>query len=204
MPIPLPVITNGWRVAHNYKTVDGTFTNVFWMVSADATDDVSVATVFIDAYDTVGTSFKMRSLHSSDVTFVSVVTTALDGSSPSVETLYASGVHGTGTSPASAANSCLVITWESGIRGRANRGRSFLGGIPAASLESGSARWGTGLITDANDAIDGFTNGLGGGDPSLTLLVVSQRAAAGPGHHNVFQGIPRAKIGTQRRRTERA
>lgn len=204
MAIPLPVITNGFRLAHNYATVDGKFTNVFWLLSADTTDAVSVGTVFIDAYQNVTGSFSMKSLHSSDVTFGSCDVTPLDGSSPTANVPYSAGVHGGGSSPCSAANSCLVITWETGIRGRNHRGRSFLGGIPAASLESGAARWGAGLITDANDAVDGFINGLAGGDPSLQLLVVSQRAESGPSHHIFDSALPRRKVGSQRRRTERA
>src|SRR5215831_12516697 len=139
MSTPLPVITNGWRLAHNYGTADATFTNVYWFITGDAT---------------VGSSFSMKALHSSNVTFLSCDVTALDGISPTVNVPYSSGVHGGGASPAVAANSALVVTWETGARGRSNRGRSFLAGMPGASLETGGAQWGTAILTDAADAID--------------------------------------------------
>ena len=203
MTTPLPVITNGFRVAHNYKTGDATFTNVYWLLGDSSTDPTTVATTFPDAYSNVGTSFSMLSLHSSDVTFVSTEATALDGVTPSVEVPYPAGVHGGGSSPAAAAQASLVITWESDERGRSNRGRSFLGGCPAGSLETGGARWGTALLTDASDAVSGFFAGLSGIDVGFTLLVVSQHAASGPHHRLVGAGRPRQKLGTQRRRTER-
>lgn len=147
----------------------------------------------------------MKSLHSTDITFVSVDVTALDGVSPSVETLYSSGVHGSGGSPMAAANASLVITWVSDERGRSNRGRSYLAGMPNGSLEAGGARWGTALIADAQDAVASFFEGLtsSGVSSNYDLLVVSQHAASGPHHRLVGEGLPRVKVGSQRRRTQR-
>jgi hypothetical protein len=116
---------------------------------------------------------------------------------------YSSGVHGGGASPAVAANSALVVTWETGARGRSNRGRSFLAGMPGASLETGGARWGTAILTDAADAIDGFLTALAGTDPGMNLQVVSQHSELGPHHRPVNEGLARQKVGSQRRRTER-
>lgn len=201
--IPLPVITNGFRVAHNYKTSDGTFTNVYWLLASSATNGTVIGNGFISAYGHVGSSFSMKALHSSDVTFVSVEVTPLDGVTPSTVVAYSAGVHGGGATPAAAANAALIITWQTDERGRAHRGRSFLGAVPAASVEGGSARWGTAIITDALDAVSGFFAGLSAISPSCELMVVSQRAAAGPGHRLVGAGLPRTEIGSQRRRTER-
>lgn len=205
MTTPLPVIENGFRVAHNYKSADATFTNVYWLLAETPTDPASVAADFIPAYAHVKSSFSMKSLHSTDITFVSVVATALDGVTPSQEVLYSAGVHGSGASPMAAANASLVITWESDERGRSNRGRTYLAGMPNGSLESGGARWGTALIADANDAVASFFEGLtsSGSAASYDLLVVSQHAASGPHHRLVGAGLPRVKVGSQRRRTQR-
>lgn len=204
MTTPLPVIDNAFRLAHEYHTADTTMANIFWLLADGLADPGDVGSEFISAYAHVGSSFSMKSLHSSDVTFDKVVVTPLDGVSPTREVAYSAGVHGTGTSPAAAANAALVITTLSDQRGRAHRGRWFLGGMPAASLETGGARWGTSLITDALDALGGFVTGLAAGVNSLQLLVVSQHAAAGPSHRLVGDFTPRHRVGTQRGRTERA
>jgi hypothetical protein len=201
---PLPVITDGFRLAHEYHSSDATFVNVFWLLAGGSATPADVGAVFIAAYATIGSSFSMKSLHSSDITFDKCVVTPLDGVTPSVEVPYSSGVHGGGVAGAVAANSAFIITWLTGERGRNHRGRSFLGGCPSASLEVGGARWGSSIIADALDAAGGFTSGLLAGTPSLDLLVVSQHSVAGPGHLTVSDWTPRAGVGTQRGRTERA
>lgn len=204
MATPLPVITNGFRVAHQYHSSDATFVNVFWLLASVSSFAADVGADFIDAYQDAGSSSPIKNLHSSDVTFDQVTVTPLDGVTPSVDVIYPSATHGGGASPPAAANAALVVTWETDQRGRAHRGRSYLGGCPAASLETGGARWGTALITDANLWIPNFLAALEAASNSYTLMVVSQRAAAGPSHRLVGSFVPRQGVGTQRGRTERA
>lgn len=204
MPTPLPVITNGFKLANHYHSDDATFVNTYWCRTADPSDAAQVGADFIVAYDNVSLAPTMRSLHSEDITFDQVEVTPLDGSSPTVSVARSPGVAGLGVSPMAAAQAALIITWETGIRGRNRRGRSFLAGVPNASLESGGARWGTAIIADALDWVQNFINVLADSSASpITLLVVSQHSVAGPHNQAIFGFIPRTGVGTQRRRTER-
>lgn len=203
MPTPLPIITNGFRLANLYHSADATFVNVFWLVAAGPVDSVSVANDFMETYDDTAAFSSPSTLQSSDITLDAVEVTPLDGTSDTLLQQRDAITHGTGTSPMTAANAALVVTWLTGARGRSNRGRTFFGGIPAASLEAGSARWSTALITDANIAMQNWINALASTDSNLTLQVVSQRAESSPHHRSIFAFTPRRGLGTIRGRTER-
>jgi hypothetical protein len=186
-------------------SADATFVNVYWLLAGNPGDPTVMATDFFDSYDTAGGSgSSMRHLQSQDLQLDGADITLLDGVTPTVQVLRASTTHGAVLTQSSSANSSLVLTWETGIRGRSNRGRTFLPGIPSASLETGSARWSSALITDANLWVANFIAALNASTSNLQLLVVSQHAAGGPHHHPVTDFIPRQGVGTQRRRTERA
>ena len=90
----------------------------------------------------------MRALHSSVCTFGNVEVTAYDGSTPTVVTPRAAGVHGLAGTPPVGSNVAGIITLQSVIRGPRGRGRLFLGGIPAGELDSDGARWSTSFPTD--------------------------------------------------------
>lgn len=201
--IPLPVITNGFRLANNYHSNDATFTNVFWVVADGVTTTDDVAQAWFAAYD-IGASFAgPLALHSANVTMDNVQVTPLDGVSPTDTIPRATATPGLAGTPMAAANAALVVTWETGFRGIRNRGRSFFAGLPNASLETGAGRWSSALITDANDAFSNFLDNLANGDPSLQLTVVSQRSEFAPSHNAITSFIVRQGVGTQRRRTER-
>jgi len=199
----LPIVTDGYRLAHEYHSADATFVNVFWLLSPDASSEADLANAFFDAWAHVSGSFSMKSLQSSDITYDGATVTKLDGTSPSVFVAYGSTTHGSAGSGMAAAQAALVITWVTGERGRNHRGRSYIAGVPNASLETGSARWSSALIADAVDAVQGFLDGANGGSPSFTPLVVSQHSVHGSSELEITGGIPRQGLGTQRRRTER-
>lgn len=203
VPAPLPVINDSLRIAHTMHSADATFVNVYWVRSDAYTDEATIAGDFFDAYDTGGGSSSMRHLQSQDLQLDGAEVTALDGVSPSVFIPRGSTTHGAVTSQASAANSALVITWLTGKRGASRRGRTFLPGIPSASLETGSARWSSALIADAELWVPNFIAALFTGPSIITLLQVSQHAADSPHHDDVIGFRPNQGIGTQRRRTER-
>jgi len=202
--LALPLITDAFRLAHLYHSADATFVNVYWLLSPDADTEEDVALAFFDAYQNAGpSSFTLNKMHSEDILFDGAQVTKLDGTSPTVVVPYPSMTQGGTTSTMTSAQACLVITWTTGERGRDRRGRSFLGGIPAASLETGRGRWNSALVTDAEDALIGWFDGLAGGSPSITQLVVSQHGPDPGSFRTCNSGIPRQGIGTQRRRTER-
>jgi len=203
VPTPLPVISNGFRIAHRYHSADASFVNVFWVVAAASATTSTIATGFRNAYQNIGSSFAMINLQSSDITYDATDITPLDGVTPTDPIAYPSTTHGSAGAGMAAANAALVITWLTGARGRNNRGRSYIAGIPQAGIETGSGRWSGATIADALDAASGFINGLFIQTPSMDLVVVSQHSVHGPGHRAVTDWTPRAGIGTQRRRTER-
>lgn len=182
---------------------DATFANIFWFLADPAMTEVDVANTFQDEYFDIGSGSTIASLQSQDLTMDRVEVTGLDGISTTFVQPYGTVKHGLVLSQASAANAALVITWSTGIRGRANRGRTYLPGIPSASLESGSGRWNSALITDANAWINNWITNMANAVNPLTLMQVSQRAASSPHHAPVTSFTPRQGIGTQRRRTER-
>lgn len=202
--IPLPIIADAARIANLYHSGDATFVNTYWVHStAGGATAAQFAADFIDAYDNTSSAPTMRSLHSSDITLDGVEVTLLDGVTPTLHFARGAGIHGAGVSPMAAAQASLIITWETGIRGRNNRGRTFLAGVPNASLEAGGARWGTAIIADADLWVTNFMNALLDEPTGLELLVVSQRSETGPSHHPVLTFVSRQGVGTQRRRTER-
>lgn len=203
MATPLPIITDGFRVTNIYGSDDAQFTNTYWVQSGTTVTPTALGSAFIDAYDNNTGGSTMRALHSSSITLHSVDVTALDGVTPTVNVPRAAGVHGTGVANAAAANAALVITWLTGIRGRAARGRTFLGGLPASSMEDGGGLWSTAILTDALDWVQNFLDAIVGHD--LQLLMVSQRSTETPGLHvhPITDFTPRAGVGTQRGRTER-
>lgn len=199
---PLPIIPGGFRLANNYKTQDAKFTNVFWLIATPGSHAADVADDFQHAY-TTGTSFKMLSLHSVDVTMVNCQVTPLDGASPTEVVPWPSSTDGTGVGVAAAANACFVLTLQTANRGRNKRGRTYLGGCPQASLEAGSARWSPAFIADANIATSDFLIQLSLGSTGADLYVVSQHSAAGPSNSLVTVMRANSYVGSQRRRTER-
>lgn len=203
VPRPLPVIPDAVRLAHLMHSADATFVNVYWLRCDSYSDEATTALDFFDAYDTAGGSSTMRHLQSQDLQLDGADVTALDGVSPTVNVPRPTVVHGAVLSQSVAANASLVLTWETGRRGRDNRGRTFLPGCPSASMETGSARWSTSLITDANSWVANFIGALFTSSSVITPMVVSQHAIAAPHHNDILSFIPRQGIGTQRRRTER-
>jgi len=197
------VISNGWRLAHKYHSADATFVNVFWLLSSAASDEEDLFDCFSAAWSHAGSSFAMINMQSSDIHYDGADITKLDGMSPTVFVPYDSSTSGAAGAGMVAAQAALVITWNTGERGRNNRGRSYIAGLPQAALETGSARWANSTIADAQDAVGGFLTGLTTGSPAAQLLVVSQHSVHGPSHLFVLSGTPRQGLGTQRRRTER-
>ena len=204
VPAPLPIINDSFRLAHFMHSADASFINVYWLRSDSFTDEATMAADFFDAYDTGGgLGSSMRHLQSQDLQLDGAEVTLLDGVSPSVFVNRGSTTHGAVTTQSSAANAALVITWLTGKRGASRRGRTYLPGIPSASLETGSARWSSALVTDAQSWIPNFIGALFNGPSVLTLLQVSQHAADSPHHDDIIDFRPNQGIGTQRRRTER-
>jgi hypothetical protein len=200
---PLPIIENGYRVAHNYHSGDATFTNVFWLTADPSATEQDVADTFQLWYFDTSAGPTIASLQSQDLTFDSTEVTKLDGVTPTLVAPYTTVQHGLVLSQMAAANASFIISWETGVRGRSNRGRTFFAGGPSASLETGSARWSSAFLSDMNSWIPTWLSNMAAATFPLFLMVVSQHSELGPHHNPVTGFVARQGIGTQRRRTER-
>lgn len=203
MATPLPVITRGFRVANNMQTADGTCTNVFWLTAGVGMNENDVALGFQRVYFDVTAGPTIASLQSSNLQMINTEVTALDGTTPTIVVPYPALSVGLVVGQSAPINCALVLTWTTGQRGIAHRGRTFLPGIPSASIETGSGRWNSALIADATTWIQTWLDNMLSAPEELALMVVSQHAATSPTHDPVTGFTPRQGIGTQRRRTER-
>jgi len=128
----------------------------------------------------------------------------LDGSS-STQTFVtpsagAFGGHGTGNALPYAV--CMVVAWQTGLRGRQHRGRSYLPGATDDMTQHFGANDLTATqVTAISTGANAFIAGLaGGGAPSLALGVLSRV-------HGIFTDVVNARadqsLGIQRRRYEK-
>ena len=200
---PLPIITDGFKVENLYHSDDATFANIYWLQYNAATTPADVGADFITAYDTGATTPTLKALHSSSVTFDGVNVTALDGVTPTEFVARGAGVAGGGAALCASANAAMVITLLTGQRGRARRGRLFLGGCPASSMHDGGGLWSTALVADAQSWYSNFYDNLI--NTGYQPLMVSQRSEEIPGDHfyPITAWTARQGVGTQRGRTER-
>jgi hypothetical protein len=202
VPTPLPIITNGFRVAHEYHSAAASFVNVFWTLASVTSTAFQVGTDWNTAWDAGGAGGILHAF-SADMTYDGCTVTPLDGVSPSTIVNRASPSHGAGGSPMAPANVSLIVTWRSGTRGRAYRGRTYFAGVPNAAINAGGATWNASTISLITGQVTTWLAALAATPSSQELLCVSQHAASSP-HHSLMQTwLVRPYLGTQRRRTER-
>jgi hypothetical protein len=195
----LPVIADTYRCTYEYKGDDATFVNVFGIHSVGS-DAQQVADGVKRAVLSATSSSSIQSLQSQDITLVKTTALPLDGVSLHAESAFAPATFGLGAAGAVGANSAGIITLTSAARGRSHRGRIFLGGLPKAFLALGGARFSTSWVTDANSWFATFITNLGTTTIPLELQVISLKLGV---RVPVSGFIPRAYIGSIRRRAER-
>lgn len=97
-----------------------------------------------------------------------------------------------------AGQAAMVVTLNTGARGRANRGRKYIPGQLAANQNAGDGTtWDSGIPADRAGRILALTTALNAMSPSCTLAVLSRSQALAI---EVLFFLGRSKIGTQRRR----
>lgn len=188
----LPVITNTARVVleGGWSGTADRWANVWHVGKLTGTIDPDEVNTAIDGF-VVGA---WAAAFGSDVFADRIITTVLDGVSSGAEALTA----GAGSqSQVSLPHQCsAVITWRTGVRGRSNRGRSFLPAGTATQLLSGdTSKWAGGFVAVLAGWRDALLGALSSAD--YELLVASYKLASS---RPVIAGVVRPDIFTQRRR----
>lgn len=204
MPTPLPVITDVYRIALNWRfiTTGATAENVMHL--KDETGSSTIADIANKIITSAPANLFAHTTDHSQVGTISI--TPLDGTSSTDDFLTGTPVEWAGTAtgeviPASA----LLVKIGTGLRGRDNRGRLFLPFVAEgvnvngvcetttfAALAAAWPAWATAL--------------LGGAAPALSMGVAAyDRAHAGAGaHFTPFTSVLiESVLGTQRRRQTR-
>ncbi len=194
----VPTLANTWKVVVSYKAGLTTFENVFHTTAPDASAEADVANDFANAWFSPSS---IADLQAPLVTGGDITVQHYDGSSAplpvSVSGFTGQAMTGSG-SPAPAAVA-LITTWRSGLAGRSNRGRTYLGGLSDVFIDSTGAQWASGAFPTLQIGMDAFLSALVGSTTVTGLDVYS------PLHNTkapVINGLVRRYMGTQRRRAE--
>src|SRR5690348_4074036 len=188
--MPLPVITNVWRIAINWQAPSQTAVNVIHILDTGGMATAANLATILDGDWQTGQFETVSS--SATITGYDII--KLDGSSATVH-VSATGPSGTGGSEFIPAASVLV-SFGTGLRGRDHRGRLYLpftaetkqnDGVVSVSsfsaLETAWVNWATALATD-----------------NIPLQVASYKDAAS---EDVITATVRSTLATQRRRQQR-
>lgn len=173
--MPDPIVIDGcWKVESYFSNsvAENSWSNV-WFVEGGAGATVAELDDFATAFvGIVGSAFLgymcSDTIHVIDV--VSDVNTDTGAQGTATD-----GTNGTDDAHACQYDQCTVITWNTGLRGRSKRGRSYLRGwaIDKYAGTNGERLWSSGHVTDMQTQGAAFIAGLtDAGHP----LVVAHRA----------------------------
>ncbi len=194
----VPTLANTFKVVVAYKSGLTHFENVFHTTAPTATAEADVAGDFANAWFS---SNSLSDLQAPIVTGEEITVQRYDGSSAplpvSVSGFTGQAMTGTG-SPVPAAVA-MLSTWRTGLAGRSNRGRTYLGGLSDVFTDSTGAQWASGAFPTVQICVDSFLAAL------VTGAVVTGLDVYSPLHNTkapVINGLVRRYMGTQRRRAE--
>jgi hypothetical protein len=200
VPHPLPVIAQTALVTQKITSTPELhdMDNVFCVGFAGAPALADIADAMADAY-----SSTLLTIMSAAVSLGTTLVTLLDGTTPTAtfttDKAGTAGGHGTGNGfPLSIAQG---ITWQTALRGRSFRGRSYLPGCTDDMFVNARVRTlSNGQFAALQAQATAFIASLVGQTPALALLVLSRKLQEA---HTVTFG--RANTGgvEQRRRYER-
>lgn len=199
-PLPLPIIPGVNRVSMVGHMGLQTIVNVLHMSAAGGTSQNDVGNDAGIAWKTMyatGASDFSNEIHWDHVTVQ-----PLDGTTPSLDVLP-TGWPFTGLSSAIAsvpAQVAMICTIKTAFSGRSNRGRMFLAGVTANSIDATGTLWTPAAVTAIGARTGTFAGTLNGTGTHGVLLGVASYV------HSSFHGwsavICRPYIGTQRRRVD--
>ncbi len=197
--IPLPIITNVYRVTLNW-TESGTgqhAANVLHFLRAGGT----AVDVFNDLNAHVTVNMWFSTVSNAKISSVTII--KLDGSSASVTfgTTTANWV-GQATGPEFLPGAAYLIKESTGVRGRANRGRIYLPFLGEGQAVDGSTN--SGAVAALNTAWAAFLTAMTTAT-DFPVIASYDRKHSGVGAHSTLITSYAAEIiqGTQRRRQQR-
>lgn len=97
-------------------------------------------------------------------------------------------------------NVAFVHTLRTGLAGRANRGRIYIGGVIQGNMTTNNESWNL-SGTHMSDCVNNFMSSLLAGTPSVALYVFSR--SQGIALASLSTSRARAGLGTQRKRSRR-
>jgi hypothetical protein len=168
-------------------------------VEAPGSDPVTVATDFANGWG--NNSSSLQQLMSNSISFDEVICSQMSESQPSGTVDFSTADWDSGQTAQEPVSPqvCLVLTWRTDLGGRANRGRTYLPGMPKTSVIDNQARWSTAgpptLQDRANTTFANLTNG------AITNLEVLHRKTQDATHITSVTAQT-GYLGTQRRRAE--
>lgn len=199
---PLPVIPDIHRVAITYHNNDTSFANVI-NVRIDPTSGATpldIATDIMHAWHGTTTP-NLLNMQANSITMDAVTSTPLDGTSVSATSPFPASTIGTGTGLSVSAQTAFVMSLKTAVRGRSNRGRFYLGGVVAGVLNGDGSLWtATGLADYLTRFSNFMTDALTPGNIA-SFGVASYKLAT---FRDLAEWDPKAKLGTIRKRAERA
>jgi len=194
--MPLPVIADVYRCAVEQHIGDQLVVNV---IHVQTTADVSSLQVAEDVAGAWGITNGFSLSQSEQLVYDNVHVTKLDGVSLSADHDFADADHQTGAQVAAPvpSNVALVLSLQTGARGRSHRGRIYLAGEVETEVESPAARWDPGLAASVDTQWGNFVTALAAGLGLEFPVVASYKLAEA---FPITRVVARTAFGTQRLR----
>ena len=190
--MPLPVISNVYRVAMIWQDTGGLRAQTVMHFRRSSSTAQAVATAF-DANVTANMWISLKS--STKVTELHV--TPLDGSSATlIMPVTGAKWAGVGTSGDIIPAAAVVVSFRTALRGKSNRGRIYLPFVAEAALSSGTL-----VSTDVTAGQTAWTNFIAAMNTATTPPVVASYKNST--WVDVVTAIYESVAGTQRRRQSR-
>jgi hypothetical protein len=196
--MPLPTISNVWRVTINQQLGAINFCNVIHVIDNGSSDPEDVGDWIVDAWCATGS---FRDIQTNKVNYLGIDVLSLDAPFGLTVNLTWTNANTTGLQNETPApsNTAFINTLRTALGGRAHRGRMYIAGLSTESLTTESTRWD---LADSvlNTAGETFRTGIVTiSSANLGLCVASYELETA---ELVTSVVPRAYIGTQRRRAE--
>jgi len=195
--MPLPVISGIYRCTVNQLLGDEPIANVLHFSATGSPTAAAVGAAFALGWGKTG---GISVLQSNQLLYKTWHCTPLDGSSIGADGDFSlankqAGASATASVPV---NVALVLSLQTGLRGRSNRGRIYFAGVNTAQVDVPAAHWAPGTLTAAVTEWGVMVSQWASGTPALAPVVASYKLATA----NLVSGVAaRRDFGTQRKRT---
>jgi hypothetical protein len=194
----LPIISGTFRCAISQSIGSSRIANVVHVQAPGTPTAAAVAAEVAFAWGKTG-GFSV--LQSTQLAYLNVHCTPLDGSSPSVDHDFSLANHVGGTQAASSVpvNVALVVSLLTNTRGRSKRGRMYIPGIVQTQVDIPAAKWSSGTLTAAVTEWNVWQAQLLAGASLLKQVVASYKLATA---FPITSVVAKADFGTQRDRAK--